>query len=189
MHVFFLFCSSHHFPANPAGQSHVLHHDGDPSTVNGHQVGVLKQANEVGLTRFLKSSKGRSLEAQLIPMVFGNLPHQALKGKLANEQLSAPLVPANLTKSNGTRPVTMRLLLLDAATQTTTTLRSTLRRSSNSSTRGCRFPDRGRRRRGFLWLRLLTQPLLGSIGDQRRLSGDLCCHRGTRRRLQRGKGD
>lgn len=40
-------------PSNSPGQLNVLGHDGDPLCVNGTQVGVLKQADQVGLAGFL----------------------------------------------------------------------------------------------------------------------------------------
>ena len=42
--------------------------------------------------------------------VLGNLTDKPLEGQLADEQLRRLLVPTDLTKSDGTRPETMRLL-------------------------------------------------------------------------------
>ena len=51
--------------ADAAGQLDVLGHDGDALGVDGAQVGVLKQADQVGLRSLLKSSNGRRLETQI----------------------------------------------------------------------------------------------------------------------------
>ena len=42
-------------PADTTGELDVLWHDGDTLGVNGAQVGVLKQSDEVGLAGFLQS--------------------------------------------------------------------------------------------------------------------------------------
>ena len=44
-------------PTDPARQLDVLGHDGHTLGVDGTQVGVLKQSNQVGLTGFLKGER------------------------------------------------------------------------------------------------------------------------------------
>ena len=48
-----------------AGQLDVLRHDGDALGVDGAKVGVLEEANEVGLGRLLEGDDGRRLEAEV----------------------------------------------------------------------------------------------------------------------------
>jgi len=91
----------------------VLWHDGDSLGVDGAQVGVLEETDQVGLASLLKSSDCRALEAQIGLEVLGDLAHQTLEGRTADEKLGALLVATDLTKSNGTRSVSVRLL--DAA--------------------------------------------------------------------------
>ena len=57
------------------------------------QVGVLEQADEVGLRCLLQGHHGGALETQVRLEVLGNLPDQALEGQLADQQLSRLLVP------------------------------------------------------------------------------------------------
>ena len=95
---------------DPAGQLDVLGHDGDTLGVDGAQVGVLEQANQVGLRGLLQGHDGRGLEAQVRLEVLGNLPHQALEGQLADEELSGLLVPPDLTEGHGTGAVPVGLL-------------------------------------------------------------------------------
>jgi len=82
--------------ADAARQLDVLGHDGDALGVDGAQVGVLKQANQVGLGCLLQRQDGGALEAQVRLEVLRNLANQALEGQLADEQLRALLVLANL---------------------------------------------------------------------------------------------
>ena len=96
--------------ADSAGQLNVLGHDGDALGMDGAQVGVFKETNEISLASLLKSHHSRALEAQIGLEVLSDFSHKTLEGKLADEQLGRFLVPTNLTKSDCTRPVTMRFL-------------------------------------------------------------------------------
>ena len=96
--------------ADPPGQLDVLGHDGDPLGVDGAQVGVLKEADQVGLAGLLQSHDSRALEPQVGLEVLGDLPHQALEGQLADEELSGLLVPPDLTEGHCAGPVPVGLL-------------------------------------------------------------------------------
>ena len=98
------------FATDATSELDVLGHDGDTLGVDGAQVGVLEETDEVGLARLLKSSHSRRLEAQVGLEVLSDLADEALEGQLADEQLGALLVAADLTESDRTRAVTMRLL-------------------------------------------------------------------------------
>ena len=50
---------------DPPGQLDVFRHDGDSLGMDGAQVGVLKQTNQVGLACFLQGSHGSRLEPQV----------------------------------------------------------------------------------------------------------------------------
>ena len=93
-----------------AGQLDVLGHDGDPLGVDGAQVGVLEQTDQVGLAGLLESHDGRALEPQVSLEVLGNLTDQTLEGQLADEELGGLLVPPDLTEGDGTGPVPVGLL-------------------------------------------------------------------------------
>ena len=96
--------------ADSAGQLDVLGHDGDALGVDGAQVGVFKQTNKVSFASFLKSHHSRALEAQVGLEILSDFSHKTLEGQLADQQLSGFLVTTDLTKSDCTRPVTMRFL-------------------------------------------------------------------------------
>merc|ERR1719322_2029889 len=96
--------------ADPPGELDVLGHDGDPLGVDGAQVGVLKETDQVGLGRLLEGTDGRGLEPEVGLKVLGDLPHQALEGQLADEQLGGLLVPPDLTEGHGSRAVPVGLL-------------------------------------------------------------------------------
>ena len=70
--------------------------------MDGAQVGVFEERDEVGLNRLLKSTDGGRLEAQIRLEVLGNFTDQALEGKLADEELGRFLVATNLTESDST---------------------------------------------------------------------------------------
>ena len=96
--------------ADTAGQLDVLGHDGDTLGVDGAQVGVLEEADQVSLAGLLQSHDGGALEAQVGLEVLGDLTDEALEGQLADQQLGALLVTTDLTESHGTGPVPVGLL-------------------------------------------------------------------------------
>jgi histone H3 len=85
-----------------AGQLDILGLDGDTLGVDGAQVGVLEQGDEVGLNGLLQSTDSRRLEAEVRLEVLSNFTNQALERQLADQQLSRLLVTTNLTQSDGT---------------------------------------------------------------------------------------
>jgi len=78
--------------------------------MDGAQVGVLKEPDQVGLAGLLESHDGGALEPQVGLEVLGNLPHQALERQLADEELSGLLVPPDLAEGHCARPVPVGLL-------------------------------------------------------------------------------
>jgi hypothetical protein len=78
--------------------------------VDGAQVGVLKEGDEVSLDGLLESADGRRLEAKIRLEILRNLTDETLEGKLADQELGRLLVTTDLTESDGTRLVAVRLL-------------------------------------------------------------------------------
>ena len=78
--------------------------------MDGAQVRVFEMTDQVSLASLLQGHDGRALETQIGLEVLCDFTYQALEGQLADEQLGALLVTTDLTKSDGTRPVSMRLL-------------------------------------------------------------------------------
>ena len=93
-----------------AGKLDVLGHDGDTLGMDGAQVGVLKETNQVSLRGLLESHDSRGLETEVSLEVLGNFSDKTLEGQLADEKLSGLLVTTDLTESNSTRAITMGLL-------------------------------------------------------------------------------
>lgn len=84
--------------------------DSNTLGVDGAKVGVLEERDEVGLNGLLKSTDSRGLEAKVGLEVLCDFTNQSLEGELSDEKLGTLLVPTNLTKSDGTGLITMRLL-------------------------------------------------------------------------------
>jgi len=78
--------------------------------VDGAEVGVLKEANEVGLGSLLEREHGRGLEAEVRLEVLGDLADEALEGELADEKLGGLLVLADLTEGDSAGAVAVGLL-------------------------------------------------------------------------------
>ena len=96
--------------ADATSQLHISGHDRHTLGVDGAQVGVLEQRHQVRLSSLLKSHDGRTLETEIVLEVLRHLTHQSLEGELADQQLRALLILADLTKSHGTGAITMGLL-------------------------------------------------------------------------------
>merc|ERR1712079_593182 len=93
-----------------ASKLDILRHDGDTLGVDGAQVGVLEQTDEIGLAGLLQSSDGCALEPEVGFEVLSDLSHQTLEGELSNEKLGGLLVSPDLTESHSARPVSVGLL-------------------------------------------------------------------------------
>lgn len=78
--------------------------------MDGAEVGVLEERDEVSLNGLLKSANGGRLEAEIRLEVLSDLTNKTLEGQLADEKLGGLLVTTNLTESDGTRLVAVRLL-------------------------------------------------------------------------------
>jgi hypothetical protein len=78
--------------------------------VDGAQVGVLKETDQVGFAGFLKGSNSCALESEISFEILSDLTNQTLEGQLTDEQLSGFLVSTDLTKSYSTRPVSVGFL-------------------------------------------------------------------------------
>ncbi len=93
-----------------AGKLDVLGHDGDTLGVDGAQVGVLEEADQVGLSGLLEGKDRRALEAEVRLELLGDLADEPLEGELPDEELSALLVPADLAEGDSAGPVPVGLL-------------------------------------------------------------------------------
>lgn len=78
--------------------------------MDGAEVGVLEERDEVSLNGLLESADGGGLEAEVRLEVLSNLTNKALEGQLADEELGRLLVATDLTESDGTGLVAVRLL-------------------------------------------------------------------------------
>eukprot|EP00968_Pinguiococcus_pyrenoidosus_P008691 scaffold639_cov304-Pinguiococcus_pyrenoidosus.AAC.14 len=96
--------------ADAARQLDVLGHDGHALGVDGAQVGVLEEADQVSLGGLLEREHGGALEAQVGLEVLSDLTHETLEGQLADEQLGRLLVAADLTERHSSRTITVGLL-------------------------------------------------------------------------------
>ena len=78
--------------------------------MNSAQVGVLKEGDKVSFNRLLESTDGRGLEAEVGLEVLSDLTDQTLEGELSDQQLGGLLITSDLTESDGTRLIPVRLL-------------------------------------------------------------------------------
>jgi hypothetical protein len=68
------------FSSDSPSQLDILWHDGHTFGVNGAQVGVLKESDQVSLTGLLESADGCALEPEISFEVLSNFSHKTLEG-------------------------------------------------------------------------------------------------------------
>jgi hypothetical protein len=103
--------------------------------MNGTQVGILEQPDQIRLRGLLQRQHRGTLEPQIRLKILRNLPHQTLERHLPDQQLGRLLVLANLPKRHSTRPVPVRLL------------HSARRRGRNPETRDAECEERARKQK------------------------------------------
>ena len=102
--------SSRSFSSDSSGELHVLGHDGYSLGVDGAEVGVFEESNEVALGGFLEGQDGGGLESQVALELRGDFSHQSLERKLSDEEFSALLESSDFSESDGSRSESVGLL-------------------------------------------------------------------------------
>ena len=69
--------------------------------MDGAQVGVIEQGNQVGFGSLLKGKHGRALETELLLELVGDLADESLEGQLADEEIGGLLVLPDLPEGYG----------------------------------------------------------------------------------------
>lgn len=95
---------------DPPGELDVLGHDGDTFGMDGAQVCVLKESNQVGLGCFLKCHHSWALKSQVGLEVLSDLTNKTLEGQLPDEQFRGLLVSSDFSQSHCTGSVSVRFL-------------------------------------------------------------------------------
>jgi len=96
--------------SDSSGQLNVLGHDGHSLGMDGAEVGILKEADEIGLGGFLQSSNSRRLESKIRLVILGNLSDESLEGQLADQEFGGLLVSSNLSEGDSSGAESMGLL-------------------------------------------------------------------------------
>jgi hypothetical protein len=78
--------------------------------VDGAQVGIFEQANQVGLGGLLQGQDGGALKSQLSLEFVGDLSYQSLEGEFSHQQFSRFLVFPDFPQGDGAWSVTVGLL-------------------------------------------------------------------------------
>lgn len=93
-----------------ASQLDVLWHDSDTLGVDGTQVGVLEQSNEVCFAGLLESHHGGALESEVGFEVLSDLTDQSLEGKFPQQELGRLLVSTDFLEGHCSWPVSVGFL-------------------------------------------------------------------------------
>ena len=88
--------------SDPPCQVHVFLLDGDALGMDGAEVGVLEDTDDVGLGGFLEGLDGLRLEPQLVVHVSGDALDEALERGTREKHVDGLLVPLHLAEGDGT---------------------------------------------------------------------------------------
>ena len=102
--------SSRSLTSDSSGELDVLGHDGHSLGVDGAEVGVLEESNEVSLGGLLEGENSGGLESEVVLELRSNLSHESLEGELSDEELSALLESSDFSESDGTGSESVGLL-------------------------------------------------------------------------------
>ncbi len=105
-----MFVRSSNIAPDTPGELDILGHDSNALGVNGAEVAVLEETDDVRLSRLLEGEDSGGLEPEAGLEVLSDLSHQALERLHTDQEFCAFLVLADLTKSDSTGPVAVRLL-------------------------------------------------------------------------------
>ena len=89
------------FSSDSSSQLDIFWHNGDSLGVDGAQVGVFEEADQVSFGGFLKSHDGRALESEIGFEILGNFSDQSLEWKFSHEQFGGFLVSSDFSESDG----------------------------------------------------------------------------------------
>ena len=78
--------------SNSLGELEISGHDGDSLGVDGAEVGVLEQGDQVSLSSFLEGQDSGGLESEFLLPLVGDFPDHSLEGELSDQQVSGLLV-------------------------------------------------------------------------------------------------
>ena len=96
--------------SDSASELEVLWHDGDSLGVDGAEVGVFEETDQVGLGGFLEGEDSGALESEVVLVLSGNFTNESLEWELADEELGTLLESSDFTEGNGTWSESMGLL-------------------------------------------------------------------------------
>jgi len=69
--------------------------------VNGTEVGVFEETDEVGFGGFLESEDSGGLESEVVLELRSDFSHESLEGELSDEELGALLESSDFSEGNG----------------------------------------------------------------------------------------
>ena len=98
------------FASDSASKLNILWHNGDTLSVNGTEISVFKESNQISLSSFLQRRHGTALEPKIGLEILCDLTNKTLERKFSDQKLRTLLILSDLPQGHCTWPETMRLL-------------------------------------------------------------------------------
>ena len=93
--------TSRSLSSDSSGELDILWHDGDSLGVDGAEVGVFEETDEVSLSGLLEGEDGGALESEVVLELRSDLADESLEGELSDEELGGLLETSDLAESDG----------------------------------------------------------------------------------------
>ena len=102
--IFLVWKILYHIPLHPSCQLDILWHDVNTLAVDGTQICILKQVDNVPLHCLFHGKKGHCLKSQITPYLLGDLPNPPHKWKPPDKEEGRLLKFADLPQGHCTWP-------------------------------------------------------------------------------------
>ena len=93
-----------------SGELHVLGHDGNSLGVDGEEVGVIEETNEVCLSCLLEAEDSGALPSEVLVDISRDIFDESLEGELFDEELGGLLETSDVAESDGAGSESVGLL-------------------------------------------------------------------------------
>jgi hypothetical protein len=93
--------SSESFSSNSSGELDVFGHDGDSSGVDGTEIGIFEETDEVSFGGFLESEDGGTLESEFVFEFSGDFSNESLEGEFSDQEIGALLIFSDFSEGDG----------------------------------------------------------------------------------------
>ena len=95
------FFSSESFTSDSSSELDVFGHDGNSSSMDGTEIGIFEETDEVSFGGFLESEDGGTLESEFVFEFSGDFSNESLEGEFSDQEIGALLIFSDFSEGDG----------------------------------------------------------------------------------------